>query len=90
MYYNMEALHSVGCEWLRRIQLDWHTIKSLNMPYPGIISSSNATAKRLSQLLTESCGKFSKRESEHNGMKGSIETGEKANPKFHKAICNPA
>ena len=89
MYYNMEDQHSVGREWLRRIQLDWHTINSLNMPYPGISSSSNATAKRLSQLPTESCGKFSRRESEHKGMKGSIETDEKANPKFHKVICNP-
>lgn len=73
----------LGREWLRKIKLEWHTIKALNVPSQD--SNSRATVARLSQLLTDSEPVFEKGIGTLKGIKARIELEDKASPRFHKA-----
>ncbi|XP_030621125.1 uncharacterized protein K02A2.6-like [Chanos chanos] len=73
-----------GREWLRKIQLDWHTIKALNMSSAGNCSPHSVT-RRLSQLLSANDRVFAEGIGTLKGMKARIELDEKATPRFHKA-----
>lgn len=76
-----------GREWLRRIQLDWNTIKALNVspsrPADGT-SAQNVTG-RLSRLLSANKNVFAEGIGTLKGIKAKIELEEKATPRFHKA-----
>lgn len=70
-----------GREWLRRIQLDWHTIKALHLAR----TDSNSATERLSQLLKTHEKMFAEGIGTLKGIKARIELDKKATPKFHKA-----
>lgn len=74
----------LGCEWLRKIQLDWHSIKALNISR-GLKSSNSISDQRLSQLLKANAQVFEKGIGKLKNIKAKIELDKDATQRFHKA-----
>lgn len=74
----------LGREWLRKIQLDWHAIKALNIS-ASLKSSNCSSDQRLSQLLKANAQVFEKGIGKLKHLKATIELDKDATPRFHKA-----
>ena len=73
-----------GREWLRKIQIDWHAIKALNIS-PSLKSHNCSSKQRLSQLLEEHAKVFEKGIGKLKHITAKIELDDNATPRFHKA-----
>lgn len=74
----------LGREWLRKIHLDWHSIKALNIS-TGLKSSNSCSDQRLSQLLKANAQVFEKGIGKLKNIQAKIELDKDATPRFHKA-----
>lgn len=75
----------LGREWLRKIQIDWHSIKALRMSPANNNNNSDGATQRLSQLLKAHNKVFEQGIGTLKGIKAMIEVQENATAKFHKA-----
>ncbi|KAI5624616.1 hypothetical protein C0J50_15842 [Silurus asotus] len=71
-----------GREWLRKIPLDWHTIKKLDVPQQV---TDKETLKALAQIIENAESVFQKGIGTLKGIKASLELEEDTSPKFFKA-----
>nr|XP_055076811.1 uncharacterized protein K02A2.6-like [Misgurnus anguillicaudatus] len=70
-----------GRDWLRKMQLDWKSIKSLQITVP----ESLCTKKKLEEVLAGAAAVFQSGIGTLKHIKGKITLNKDAVPKFHKA-----
>ncbi|XP_063793378.1 uncharacterized protein K02A2.6-like [Pseudophryne corroboree] len=78
----------LGREWIRKIQLDWHSIHRLQSTASDV-SNNDATIKELSKLLAAAQPIFQPGIGTLKDIKASIELDPHAVPKFCKARTAP-
>lgn len=74
-----------GREWLRKLRLDWSTIKSLHVLSNVSPSASPSTEVQLNKLLEEAAPVFKEGIGTLQHIKGKISLKDGAQPMFHKA-----
>ena len=75
----------LGREWIRRLQLDWHSIHAINCDKVDTADNAGTTPERLADILAKAADVFQEGLGTLKGMKALITIDRHATPKFCKA-----